>query len=111
MALQRLKEKKRIKEGKETPEEKRNREDMAKLTGLSDSVLTRSGHMEVYEETFESLTFKLKKIDEKKAAEKPEIPEGTDDDDALDMLAGSMETGEPEQGRCSVAVRTFALIV
>ena len=72
---------------------------MAKLTGLSDSVLTRSGHMEVYEETFESLTFKLKKIDEKKAAEKPEIPEGTDDDDALDMLAGSMETGEPEQGR------------
>ena len=34
---------------------------MAKLTGLSDSVLTRSGHMEVYEETFESLTFKLKK--------------------------------------------------
>ena len=34
---------------------------MAKLTGLSDSVLTRSGHMEVYEETFESLSFKLKK--------------------------------------------------
>ena len=78
---------------------------MAKLTGLSDSVLTRSGHMEVYEETFESLTFKLKKIDEKKAAEKPEIPEGTDDDDALDMLADSIETGKPEQGRYSVLSR------
>ena len=78
---------------------------MAKLTGLSDSVLTRSGHMEVYEETFESLTFKLKKIDQKKAAEKPEIPEGTDDDDALDMLADSIETGKPEQGRYSVLSR------
>ncbi len=40
---QKLKEKKRQKEGKETEEEKRNRENMTKLTGMADSILSRSG--------------------------------------------------------------------
>jgi len=40
---QKLKEKKRQKEGKETEEEKRNREDMGQLTALADAILSRSG--------------------------------------------------------------------
>lgn len=96
-SAQRLKEKKRIKEGKETDEDKKSREDMTTLTGLADSVLTRSGHMEIYEETYESMTFKMKKMDEKKksSAKAVVIPEGTDDDDALDMF---MDTSTKEKG-------------
>ena len=41
--LQRLKEKKRIKEGKETADEKDNRERLSQLTELADAILTRSG--------------------------------------------------------------------
>ena len=44
-SAQRLKEKKRIKEGKETPEEKENRLNMEQLTGLADAILTRSGEV------------------------------------------------------------------
>ena len=40
---QKLKEKKRQREGKETEEEKANRENMTKLTGLADAILSRSG--------------------------------------------------------------------
>jgi CD2 antigen cytoplasmic tail-binding protein 2 len=116
---QKLKEKKRQKEGKETQEEKRNREDMAQLTSLADAILSRSGesskaiqvivgtfalslpscsgHMEIYEETFESITFKLKEIDGKKAAERTEIPEGVDDDDALDMFMESAKEREEDK--------------
>ena len=50
---QKLKEKKRIKEGKETDEERAQREGMAKLSGLADQILSRSGNMEIYEETYE----------------------------------------------------------
>ncbi len=40
---QKLKEKKRQKEGKETEQERANREGMTKLTALADAILTRSG--------------------------------------------------------------------
>ena len=40
---QKLKEKKRIREGKETKKEKKAREDMARLTGMADAILSRSG--------------------------------------------------------------------
>ncbi len=102
-SAQRLKEKKRIKEGKETEEEKANRENLSKLTGLADAVLSRSGHMEIYQETYESIAYKIKQADgEKKTAaastSKPAIPEGTDDDDALDMfMESSKGDGEKEK--------------
>ena len=94
---QKLKEKKRQKEGKETEEEKSKREQMEKLTGLADSVLTRSGHMEIYEETFESISFKLKQEEEKRKP-KTVIPEDMDEDDALDlMLEGGSDDKDSEK--------------
>lgn len=92
---QKLKEKKRIKDGKETPEERQNRENMEKLTGLADAILSRSGHMEIYEETYESIAFKLKQEEEKNP--RTVIPEGVDDDDALDMFMDSAKTREEDK--------------
>lgn len=75
----------------EDPQEKNNKEAMLRLTGLADSILTRSGMMEIYEETFESINFKLQQEEEKKIGSKTSIPEGMDDEDALDMFADSLE--------------------
>ena len=75
----------------EDPEEKENKEKMLRLTGLADTILTRSGNMEIYEETFESITHKIKSEQEKKVGPKTSIPEGVDDDDALDMFADSLD--------------------
>ena len=44
-------------------------------------ILTRSGNMGIYEETFEKISYRVRKAEEKK--NKTLIPEGTDDDDAL----------------------------
>jgi len=71
----------------EDPEEKKNKENMLKLTGLADAILSRSGNMEVYEETYESISYKL----EQEKGAKTSIPEGVDDDDALDMFADSLD--------------------
>ena len=74
----------------EDPNEKENKEKMLKLTGLADGILTRSGNMEIYEETYESIMHKMKS-EEKKVAPATDIPEGVDDDDALDMFADSLD--------------------
>ena len=47
--------------------------------------------MEVYEETYESIMHKVKTEEEKKLGPKTAIPEGVDDDDALDMFADSLD--------------------
>eukprot|EP00088_Acartia_fossae_P007731 TRINITY_DN1361_c0_g1_i1.p1 TRINITY_DN1361_c0_g1~~TRINITY_DN1361_c0_g1_i1.p1 ORF type:complete len:376 (+),score=128.05 TRINITY_DN1361_c0_g1_i1:49-1176(+) len=75
----------------EDPEEKANKEAMLKLTGLADNILSRSGNMEVYDETFESITFKIEAEDRKNEDKKTAIPAGVDDDDALDMFADSLD--------------------
>merc|ERR1712029_1288088 len=75
----------------EDPKEKLNRENMLKLTGLADGILTRSGKMEIYEETYESIMHKVKTEEEKKLGPKTAIPEGVNDDDALDMFADSLD--------------------
>ena len=75
----------------EDPQAKENKEKMLKLTGLADTILTRSGNMEIYEETFESITHKIKVEEEKKVGPKTNIPDGVDDDDALDMFADSLD--------------------
>merc|ERR1711913_177423 len=86
-ASQRWKKKKE----EENPEEKENKEKMLRLTGLADEILTRSGNMEIYEETFESISFKVKQAEEKRFGAKTSIPEDADDDDALDMFADSLD--------------------
>jgi len=81
---QKLKKKQKLTDDEETFQ--RDREDMKRLTGFADSILTRSGNMEVYEETYEKIAYRLKEEDEK-ATSVTDIPEGMDDDDALDMFA------------------------
>ncbi len=94
---QKLKEKKRIREGKETEEEKSNREAMERLSGLADAVLSRSGHMEIYEETHESIAYKIKKEEEENKKKTTEIPEGVDEDDALDMFMETAKESEKDE--------------
>ena len=66
----------------EDPKEKENKEQMLKLTGIADEILTRwfiacsldseviiwfrSGNMEIYEMTYEEILFKIKAEEEKK---------------------------------------------
>jgi len=69
------------------PAEAGNKTAMLALTGLADEILSRSGNMEIYEETYEGIQHKLA------AAKpvKPDIPAGVEDDDALDMFADSLD--------------------
>lgn len=89
---QRWKAKKQKKE--ETEEDKKaakDKENFLVLTELADKVLS-TGYMEVYEMTHEKLNFEIKKIE--KPSERLTIPEGTDDDDALDMFADDFDKKE-----------------
>jgi len=90
----------RQKKIQETPEEKQNRELMMQLTGFADSILSRSGNMEIYEETYEKIAHKIKQKEPQGPAA-TEIPDGVDDDDALDMFADNLdkskETYEPKK--------------
>lgn len=91
--------KKKAGKAEDDPQEKQNKETMLKLSGLADSILSRSGNMEVYEETFESITFKL--AEDKGGAGgagKTSIPDDVDDDDALDMFASSLDTETGKSG-------------
>lgn len=89
---QRWKAKKQKKE--ETEEDKKaakDKENFLVLTELADKVLS-TGYMEVYEMTHEKLNFEIKKSE--KPSERLTIPEGTDDDDALDMFADDFDKKE-----------------
>jgi len=78
----------------EDPTERENKEKMLKLTGLADAILSRSGNMEIYEETYEGILFKIKSEEEKKVGPKTVIPEGVKEDDALDMFADSFDKAD-----------------
>lgn len=69
----------------------KDRQDMEKLTGFADSILSRSGNMEIYEETYEKIAYMLKQKDQQQQQKMTVIPEGTDDDDALDMFASNLD--------------------
>lgn len=53
-----------------------------------------SGYMEIYEQTFESITYKLKQTEGSSIASKTEIPADVDDDEALDMFMDSAKDRE-----------------
>ena len=60
--------------------------------------------MEIYEETYEGITYRLKKLEEEAKEKKgsgktTEIPEDMDDDDALDMFMETAKDGEKEKGK------------
>jgi len=94
---QRWKKKKQGEE--EDPVEKENREKMLKLTGYADEILSRSGNMEIYEETYEAISFKVKQAEDKVIGAKTSIPEGVEDDDALDMFADSLDEAKVQNGK------------
>jgi len=81
----------------ETEEDKKaakNKEMFLDLTGLADQVLS-TGNMEVYEMTYEKISYELKNLD--KGKERLDIPEGTDADDALDMFADDLDKNETDK--------------
>merc|ERR1719319_48283 len=93
----------------EDPGEKENKEKMLQLTGIADEILTRSGNMEICEMTFEAIQYKLKAEDEATAAKtKTAVPEGIDDDDALDMFADNLDTEKVEQEKKEFAAKLAA---
>ena len=55
----------------ETEEEKKNRELMTKLSGYADSILSRSGNMEIYEETYEKIAYRIKQRENQFGANLP----------------------------------------
>lgn len=71
------------------PQKIQEKENMLKLTGLADSLL-QSGNMEVYEMTYEKITYELKQL-EGKTEISSNIPKDIDDDDALDMFAENFD--------------------
>ena len=94
-ASQRWKKKKK---GEETDpakeaEEKVNKEKMLQLTEFADKLL-QHGDLEIYQDTYEKLQFKVKLAEEKDQKAKTVVPEGVDDDDALDMFADSLDSKE-----------------
>lgn len=76
-----------------------NPEDKAmflKLTGLADDLVS-AGVMDIYEATYEKLVFTLKSLKgEKKEAR---VPEGTNDDDALDMFADDFDKKDSKDSK------------
>ena len=82
------------KKNTETEEEKKNRELMVKLSGYADSILSRSGNMEIYEETYEKIAYLIKQHEDKHLSAAPvpaNIPEGIDEDDALELFADNLD--------------------
>lgn len=96
---QRWKAKKQKTENQATEAEaqiQKDKEDFLKLTGLADQIV-QSGNMEAYEMTHEKLNFELKKSEKPSDKERLNIPEGTDEDDALDMFADDFDKKESEK--------------
>ncbi len=75
----------------------KDRDDMTKLTGMADSILTRSGNMEIYEETYEKIAYRLKEAEAKHKLATTEVPEDMEDDDALDMFADTFDGSSKEK--------------
>ena len=82
-----------------TEEEKKNRELMTKLSGYADMILSRSGNMEIYEETYEKIAYQIRQHDDKYKPVQANIPTGTNDDDALDMFADDLDKGNKNDSK------------
>ena len=88
-ASARLKAKKMKLAGKEEPQEG-DREAFLKLTELANAFVLR-GSLEIYQDTYEKISYTVKAEAEKRSKERVTIPDGTNDDDALDMFADDFD--------------------
>lgn len=52
---------KKKKSGASTDSDSSNKEELLKLTGLADSILTNAGNMDIYQETYEGIRYKIEK--------------------------------------------------
>ena len=77
-------------------EEAQRKADMLQLTGHADKLL-QHGNLEIYQDSFEKLSFLIKTAEEKVTATRVAIPAGTDTDDALDMFADDLDQKQTEK--------------
>lgn len=68
-ASQRWKNKKEGKGAESTTSSSSDKEKLTKLTGLADSILNKMANMDVYDETYESIKFKIQQAEAASAAE------------------------------------------
>ncbi|KAG1667080.1 CD2 antigen cytoplasmic tail-binding protein 2 [Nymphon striatum] len=87
-----LKKKKKISDKKDGGSSS-NTENLENLTSLADRLL-QAGEYEIYQYTFEKISFIVKCFNEKIEASKTHIPEGTIDDDALDIFADNLDSNK-----------------
>jgi hypothetical protein len=73
-----------------------NKEDLLKLTGFADRLLAH-GNLEIYQNTYEKLNYKIKLSEEAARASKPPMPDGVDDEDAIDISADHIDGKKPER--------------
>ena len=69
----------------------KSRQEMEKMTGLADLILSRSGNMEIYDETFEKITFYLNQKEQEKASKSVGVTSGSKDENLLDMFAKDLD--------------------
>ena len=102
-ASRRWKEKRAAAQGgnKSTSAPEVNRTDLLALTGHADRQL-QQGNLEIYQATYEKLAFDVSEMEKANADAEAErrtvIPQGIEDDDALDMFADSFDTKGDTKG-------------
>lgn len=94
-ASQRLKLKKQKVELKDVQSEE-DKINFEKLTELANRLIS-NGNMDAYELTCEKLNFLVTKATKSSEDSRTVIPEGIDDDDALDMFADSIDSKKEEK--------------
>lgn len=94
-ASQRLKLKKQKVELKDVQSEE-DKVNFEKLTELANRLIS-NGNMDAYELTCEKLNFLVTKATKSSEDSRTVIPEGIDDDDALDMFADSIDSKKEEK--------------
>ena len=81
-----------------------DKESMLELTALADKIVS-SGKMDIYQDTFEKISYMIKTEEEKAQKEAADsrtvIPEGTEDDDALDMFADKLDSSKETAAKMS----------
>lgn len=81
------------------------KEKLLELTGLADEMMG-AGHFNVYVDSYEKFKHQIHLIEERKKASEPQIPDDADDDDALDILASSIDKNDEQAAGSSISKDT-----
>ena len=102
-ASQRWKAKRQKQTDKSEENPPANKEHLLKLTGLADRLLSQ-GNLEIYQDTYEKLCFKIKVAEDKEKAVEPHLP-GSSDNTNVDM---SSDDNKPTQVTATDSLDMFA---